>query len=87
MASFRKDKARKPLVADGTCYTGTHVEWAPPEGGFVRAVGTNYTLNVVPPNREQRGYAVHLSEDEMLQTVSEWLATFNRARKKADAKS
>lgn len=81
MASFQKDKARKPLISDGTCYTGTSVKWGSSErSGFVNAVGTTYTLRLVPPNRNDHCYSVHLSEDEMLTTIAEWMASYTRER-------
>lgn len=86
MAKVCKTGARKPRIVDGTVYHGTNVEWAPPKDGFVRAVGFNYTLAVCTKGEDKAEYVMHLSEDEMLTTVSEWLKsmTLRREQRRRD---
>lgn len=73
--------ARKPLVADGVCYTGNAVDWVPSEDtpGHVRARQILYTLTV---NGAQAGsYDVGLTEDEMLDTVAGWIKSLHDKRR------
>jgi len=80
VARIFKTGARKPRIEDGTAYTGNNTRWAPPEDGFVRAVGMDYTLTVTAKHPEKAEYVAHLSEDEMLRTVSEWLKSMTQHR-------
>lgn len=79
MARIFKTGARKPRIDEGNAWTGTNVRWAPPEGGFVRAVGTDYTLTV-SATAGKAEYVAHLSEDEMLATVTSWLRAMTTQR-------
>lgn len=80
MARVFKTGARKPRIEDGTAYRGNHVNWAPPENGFVRATGFDYTLTVCDRVNRKAEYVTHLTEDEMLDTVSEWLKAMTQHR-------
>lgn len=89
MARVTQRGARTPRIDAGNTWTGTHVNWAPPAGGFVKATGMDYTLTVAGREKGSPEYTSHLTEDEMLKTISEWLAVYQRHRqqeaKKANA--
>lgn len=85
MARVIKKGARKPIIADGAVWRSTHVNWAPPIDGFVKAIGADFT--VVVSGKDAGQYEVHLTEIEMLSTVEEWLAEYRRVIERRNKKA
>jgi len=82
MASLRKRTARttKRVLAEGHPSVGTHIVWAPPQGGFVRAIGTEITVTIAD-------HVAHFSEDEALDLLSDLLAKFSDLRRERQWKA
>jgi hypothetical protein len=82
MANIRKQtRLTKPrILAEGHPSVGTHIVWAPPEGGFVKAVGTEITVTIAD-------HVAHFSEDEALDLLSDLLAKFSDLRRERQQKA
>ena len=81
MARITKYNGRKPVEDGAIPFAGTGVQWDPKSGdpGMVTGRG-DYRLTVGK-------HIVHLSEEEMLDTVLDWMVEYRREKKRAAAKS
>jgi hypothetical protein len=82
MAEIRKRSIRtvKRVLATGQPTVGTHIVWAPPQGGFVKAIGTEITVTIAD-------HVAHFSEDEALDLLSDLLAKFSDLRRERQQKA
>lgn len=66
---IERERARKPLIADGNCHTST--------GYDSETKQLTYSLNCYGEWTQGKGYAaeykIHLSKIEMLRVVQEWM--------------